>query len=47
MCWFFIGFNVTSNFKKKIKCYGIDNINNYYDPKLKVSRLKLLKKQKF
>ena len=25
---------------------GIDNLNNYYDPKLKISRLKILKKYK-
>ena len=46
-CAGFIGFHVTSNLlKKKFKIIGIDNINDYYDPKLKKNRLKLLKKYK-
>ena len=42
----FIGFHLVkkllSNPKNKI--VGIDNINNYYSPKLKESRLSILKK---
>ena len=33
-------------FRKKLKVVGIDNLNNYYDVKLKKDRLKLLKKNK-
>ena len=40
----FIGFNLAKKFlKNNYKIYGIDNINNYYDPKLKNDRLKILK----
>jgi len=43
----FIGFHLTQNLlKKKIKVIGIDNINNYYSPKLKKLRLEKLKKNK-
>lgn len=43
----FIGFNLTKALlKKKIKVIGLDNINNYYSPKLKKFRLTLLKKNK-
>ena len=48
-CAGFIGFNYClSELKKnkKIKVYGIDNINNYYDIKLKKDRLKILSKYK-
>jgi UDP-glucuronate 4-epimerase len=43
----FIGFHLSVkllNMGKEV--VGIDNINNYYDPKLKNSRLKILKKYK-
>ena len=43
----FIGFHLAQNLlKKKVKVIGIDNINNYYSPKLKNLRLKILKKHK-
>ena len=32
--------------KKKYKVIGIDNINNYYDIKIKKARLKILNKYK-
>tara|TARA_B100000131_G_C18073311_1_gene595378 strand:+ start:119 stop:1084 length:966 start_codon:yes stop_codon:yes gene_type:complete len=46
----FIGYNfcnelLNSN-NKKIKIIGIDNLNTYYSKKIKISRLKLLKKNK-
>ena len=44
----FIGFNLAKKFlKNNYKIYGIDNINNYYDPKLKNDRLKILKNNKY
>ena len=43
----FIGFHTCLNFlKKKQNIYGIDNINNYYDTKLKNNRIKILKNYK-
>ena len=40
----FIGFHVSKFFlEKNYKVYGIDNLNNYYDVKLKNDRIKLLK----
>ena len=43
----FIGFHLSLKLLKMGKeVVGIDNINNYYDPKLKNSRLKILKKYK-
>ena len=43
----FIGFHLSLYLlKKKIKVVGIDNINNYYDQKLKLDRIKILKKYK-
>ena len=43
----FIGFHVSSLLlKKNFNVYGIDNLNNYYDVNLKLSRLKILKKKK-
>lgn len=43
----FIGFNVSKFFlEKKIKILGIDNLNNYYDKKLKLERLEILKTYK-
>ena len=41
----FIGFHLTLFLlKKKYKIIGIDNLNSYYDKKLKNNRLKILKK---
>ena len=43
----FIGFHTVKNMLtkyKKIKVYGIDSLNNYYDKKLKIDRLKELNK---
>lgn len=46
-CCGFIGFHLTRFFLEKgFAIYGIDNINNYYDIKLKKDRLKILKKFK-
>ena len=43
----FIGFHTAKALLEKgDKIIGIDNINDYYDPKLKLSRLKILKKYK-
>ena len=43
----FIGFHTAKNFLSKgIRIHGFDSINNYYDPNLKKSRLKILKKYK-
>ena len=43
----FIGFSVAKSLiKKGINIIGIDNLNSYYDPKLKESRLKILHKIK-
>ena len=44
----FIGFHLTKQLleNKSYNIFGIDNINNYYDIKLKKSRLKILKKNK-
>ena len=44
----FIGFNFSKHLliNKKYKIIGIDNLNDYYDPKIKQERLKLLKKHK-
>ena len=43
----FIGFNVSSLLlKKNFNIYGVDNLNNYYDVNLKLSRLKILKNEK-
>ena len=44
----FIGFHTCLNLlkKKKIKIYSVDNLNNYYDTKIKFDRLKILKKKK-
>ena len=40
----FIGFHVSLKLLKSGKnVVGIDNLNNYYDPKLKISRLNILK----
>ena len=43
----FIGFHLSLYLlKKKIDVIGIDNINNYYDQKIKLDRIKILKKYK-
>ena len=43
----FIGYHVSDELLKKgYNCIGIDNINNYYDVKLKKKRLNKLKKYK-
>ena len=42
----FIGFHTCLSLQTKHKVYGLDNLNNYYDVKLKKSRLKILKKNK-
>jgi UDP-glucuronate 4-epimerase len=41
----FIGFHLARRLlKKKLIVVGIDNLNNYYDKKIKLERLKILKK---
>ncbi len=45
-CAGFIGFHLSNKLLNKYKIVGIDNLNNYYDPKLKRDRLKILKKNK-
>ena len=41
----FIGFHTTlALLKKKINVYGIDDLNPYYDVRLKKDRLAILKK---
>ena len=46
-CAGFIGFHVCKILlEKNYKVLGIDNINNYYDKDLKISRLRILKKKK-
>ncbi len=47
-CAGFIGFNLSNKLlkNKAYKIIGIDNINSYYDKKLKIERLKILKKNK-
>jgi len=43
----FIGYHVSNQLlKNNHNVYGIDNLNNYYDVSLKLSRLKILKKKK-
>ena len=47
-CAGFIGFHLCKKilYNKNFKVYGIDNLNSYYDVKLKKDRLKILKKNK-
>ena len=46
-CAGFIGMHISEKLlKKKYKVIGIDNINNYYDIKIKKARLKILNKYK-
>src|SRR5690554_5702581 len=43
----FIGFHLSKKLLgQSCQIIGIDNLNDYYDPNLKESRLKLLKKHK-
>ena len=43
----FIGFHISKHLlESKFQILGIDNHNNYYDPKIKLDRLKILKKFK-
>ena len=45
-CAGFIGFSLCSSlFSKKVNIIGIDNLNKYYDVKLKLDRLSFLKKK--
>jgi len=47
-CAGFIGFHLCEKILKhsNLKVFGIDNLNTYYDVKLKYDRLKILKKEK-
>ena len=46
-CAGFIGFHISIKLlKKKSKVIGIDNLNNYYDVKLKKEKIKILKQYK-
>ena len=46
-CAGFIGYHFCKKvIGKNIKVIGIDNLNNYYDVKLKISRLKNIKTNK-
>ena len=43
----FIGFHTAKKFLDKgMKVHGFDSINNYYDVRLKINRLNILKKYK-
>lgn len=45
-CAGFIGFHLIKNIdSKNINIFGVDNLNNYYSPKLKNLRLSILKKK--
>jgi UDP-glucuronate 4-epimerase len=47
-CAGFIGYSISKLFlKKNFKVVGVDNINEYYDPKLKLKRLNSLKNKSF
>ena len=44
----FIGFHLAKKLiEKKIYIIGIDSINNYYDQRLKLNRLSILRKNKY
>lgn len=43
-CSGFIGFHLCKVLSKKNKVLGLDNLNNYYSPKLKKQRLEILRK---
>lgn len=42
----FIGFHLSKKLLQNYQVYGIDNLNKYYDPKLKKDRILILKKYK-
>ena len=42
----FIGYHVSKKLSEKNLVFGVDNLNNYYDVKLKLNRLKDLKNNK-
>ena len=43
----FIGFHISKYLlESKFQILGIDNHNNYYDPKIKLNRLKILTRYK-
>ena len=44
----FIGFHLSLKLlkNKKIRVFGIDSLNNYYDKKLKIKRLNKLKSRR-
>ena len=42
----FIGMHLSLRLLKNYKVIGIDNINNYYDTKIKFDRIEILKKKK-
>ena len=44
-CAGFIGFHLCNNLvNKHIRIFGVDNLNDYYSPSIKKSRLSILKK---
>ena len=44
----FVGFHFAKKLlEKNLKVIGIDNLNNYYDNKIKKDRLKILKSKNF
>ena len=45
-CAGFIGMHLSKKLLKKYNVVGVDNINKYYDIKLKKNRLKILKNNK-
>ena len=45
-CAGFIGFHLSLKLLSKYNVFGIDNMNNYYDLKLKKNRLTILQKKK-
>jgi len=45
-CAGFIGFHLSSKLLNKYNVIGIDNLNDYYDPRIKNDRLNILKKEK-
>ena len=46
-CAGFIGFHLCNNLvNKHIRIFGVDNLNDYYSPSIKKSRLSILKKNK-
>lgn len=44
-CCGFIGFNLCNKLSDNFSIFGIDNLNNYYDKKLKLARLKIIEKK--